>query len=86
MKRRQSIGSAIGLIFLIEFLLWGGLGMSWYYSKLELPSLTLERMHWWPVLFASIPLVLLMAWHLGWRQRTIRSLLKGSDDTIIDGG
>ena len=55
--------------------------MGWYYSKLELPSLSLERMEWWPVLFAVIPFVLIMIWHLGWRKRAIRSLLKGSGRT-----
>lgn len=69
-----SIRPVIGLLVVTELLFWVAVISAWTVATSLVPSLTLHRMEWWPLLLASgLPTVGMMG-HLAWRHRAVRSL------------
>ena len=69
-----SIRPVIGLLVVTELLFWVAVISAWTVATSLVPSLTLHRMEWWPLLLASGLPTLGMMGHLAWRHRAVRSL------------
>ena len=82
MKQWASIRPAMGLLLFLEFLTWAATISGWYVAKSLVPSLTLHRMEFVPLLLVPALMTLVMIGHLRWRQKAVQSL---SDAGRIDG-
>ena len=82
MKQWASIRPAMGLLVFFEFLTWAGMLAGWFVARSLVPSLTLERMAFVPLLMLPALMTLVMVGHLRWRQKAVQAL---SDAGRIEG-
>ena len=82
MKQWASLRPAIGMLLFLEFLTWAGLLAGWFVTKSLVPSLTLHRMDFVPLLSLPALMTLVMIGHLRWRQKAVQAL---SDASRVEG-
>ena len=73
MKQWASLRPAIGMLLFLEFLTWAGLLAGWFVTKSLVPSLTLHRMDFVPLLSLPALMTLVMIGHLRWRQKAVQA-------------
>ena len=78
MKKWASIRPAIGMLLCLEFLLWIGMVSSWIIARSLVPSLTLHRAEFLPLLGFSSLLTLLIVAHIRWRHKAVQSFADAS--------
>ena len=71
-----------GPLVFFEFLTWAGMLAGWFVARSLVPSLTLERMAFVPLLMLPALMTLVMVGHLRWRQKAVQAL---SDAGHIEG-
>ena len=74
MTKWPSLRPALGLLLFLEFLFWAGTAAAWFAAKAVVPSLTLHRMEFWPLLMLTGLLTVMMMGHLRWRHRAMQAL------------
>ena len=86
MSRWPSLRPVLGLLLFLELLLWMSVLAAWMTATALVPSLTLHRMEFVPILGASGVLTLLMVGHLRWRHKVVRTLADaGRIDSVLPG-
>ena len=82
MKQWASIRPAMGLLLFLEFLTWAATISGWYVAKSLVPSLTLHRMEFVPLLLVPALMTLVMIGHLRWRQKAVQSCPMPAASTV----
>ena len=86
MKTWPSLRPAIGVLVFLEFLLWVTVVSGWLTAKSLVPSLTLDKAEFVPVLALTAVLTLAMAGFLRWRHKAIQMLADaGRIDSVLPG-
>ena len=86
MKNWPSLRPALGLLAFLEFLFWALAASAWFTAQALVPSLTLHRLEFWPLLMLSGLLTLVMVAHLRWRHKAVQSLADASRlDSVFEG-
>ena len=86
MKTWPSLRPAIGVLVFLEFLLWVTVVSGWLTAKSLVPSLTLDKVEFVPVLALTAVLTLAMAGFLRWRHKAIQMLADaGRIDSVLPG-